>query len=72
MQATPAFERVQPTPTPQVRVEMYAGPFLQVPGRDVLHSFPTCWGLRNTGRAQNAQLCRCCTENAGKSLYDRG
>ena len=72
VQATPAFERVHPPPAPEVRVEMYAGPFYQVPGRDVLHLYPTCWGLRNTGRAQNVQLCRCCTENAGRSLYNRG
>ena len=71
VQATPAFERVEPVPVPPVRVEMYAGPFFQVPGRDVLHLFPDCWGLRNTGRAQNVQLCRCCTENAGRSLYNR-
>ena len=72
VQATPAFERVHPPPAPEVRVEMYAGPFYQVPGRDVLHLYPTCWGLRNTGRAQNVQLCRCCTGNAGRSLYNRG
>ena len=72
VQATPAFERVEPVPVPPVRVEMYAGPFYQVPGRDTLHLFPTCWGLRNAGRTQNVQLCRCCTENAGRSLYNRG
>ena len=71
VQATPAFERVDPEPIPQVRVEMYAGPFFQVPGRDTLHLFSNCWGLRHAGRTQNVQLCRCCTENAGKSLYDR-
>ena len=32
VQATPAFERVHPPPAPEVRVEMYAGPFIKCQG----------------------------------------
>ena len=67
----PAFERVRPEPIPEVRIETFAGPYHHVPGTDVLHIHGTCWGLRNTGRAQALRLCRCCVENGGRSLYNR-
>ena len=65
----PAFERVPPPP--QVRVETFAGPYYHVPGADVLHVQPDCWGLRHTNRAQPLRLCRCCVENGGRSIYNR-
>ena len=63
----PAFTRVTPTPPP-VR-EVVAGPFYQVPGRDHLHVYRECWGLRNAGRVQQVTLCRCCIENGGNRIY---
>ena len=63
----PAFERVAPA-TPPVR-EVVAGPFYQVPGRDHLHVFRECWGLRNAGTVQRVTLCRCCVENGGNRIY---
>ena len=65
----PAFERVLPQPPP--RVETFAGPYLHVPGTEIVHVHPDCWGIRNTARAQPLRLCRCCVENGGRSLYDR-
>ena len=65
----PAFERV--LPQPPVRVETFIGPFHHVPGRDVIHVHPNCWGLRHAGRTNLLNLCRCCVENGGRSLYDR-
>ena len=36
-------------------------------GGDCVHTFSNCWGLRNA-RVKTKQLCRCCTENDGRSL----
>ncbi|CAE7441104.1 RE1 [Symbiodinium sp. CCMP2592] len=63
----PAFQRV--LPTPPVQREVIAGPFYQVPGRDHLHVFRECWGLRNAGSIQQVTLCRCCVENGGRRIY---
>ena len=62
-----AFTRVEPPP--RVEYRMVQGPFYQVPGRDVLHVFPECWGKRNTSRKQTLNLCRCCIENGGNRIY---
>ncbi|CAE7226577.1 RE2, partial [Symbiodinium sp. CCMP2456] len=63
----PAFTRVEPPPLPQR--EVIAGPFYQVPGRDHLHVFRECWGLRNAGNVKRVTLCRCCIENGGNRIY---
>ena len=63
----PVFQRVQPPPP--IQREVVAGPFYQVPGRDHLHVFRECWGLRNAGRVQCVTLCRCCAENGGHRIY---
>ena len=63
----PAFERVQHQPPP--RREVIAGPFYQVPGRDHVHVFRECWGLRNAGNVQRVTMCRCCIENGGHRIY---
>ena len=63
----PAFTRVEPPPLP--RREVIAGPFYQVPGRDHLHVFRECWGLRNAGNVQKVTMCRCCIENGGHRIY---
>ena len=64
----PAFERVPPPPQ---HVRVYEGPFHQVEGRDVIHVYENCWGLRHTGpgRKKTVQLCRCCAENNGNRIY---
>ena len=63
----PSFTRATSAPPP-VR-EVIAGPFYQVPGRDHLHVYRECWGLRNAGRVQQVTLCRCCIENGGHRIY---
>ncbi|CAE7540315.1 RE1 [Symbiodinium sp. CCMP2592] len=63
----PAFERVPPPPPQQVRV--FAGPYYQTEGSSVLHVYENCWGLRNTNRQRQVQLCRCCAENNGNRIY---
>ena len=63
----PVFTRVEPPPPP--RREVISGPFYQVPGRDHLHVFRECWGLRNAGHVQRVTLCRCCLENGGNRIY---
>ena len=63
----PVFQRVEPPPPP--RREVISGPFYQVPGRDHLHVFRECWGLRNAGTVQRVTLCRCCLENGGNRIY---
>ena len=63
----PVFGRVEPPPPP--RREVISGPFYQVPGRDHLHVFRECWGLRNAGNVQRVTLCRCCLENGGNRIY---
>ena len=63
----PVFTTVEPPPLP-VR-QVISGPFFQVPGRDHVHIYRECWGLRNAGRIQQLTLCRCCLENGGNRLY---
>ena len=63
----PAFTRV--TPTPPAATNVVAGPFYQVPGRDHVHIFRDCWGLRTAGRVGTVTLCRCCLENGGRRIY---
>ena len=63
----PVFTRVQPQ-APPTR-EVIAGPFYQVPGREHVHVFRECWGLRHAGRVQQLTLCRCCAENGGNRMY---
>ena len=63
----PAFQRV--LPPPPVQREVVAGPFYQVPGRDHLHVYRECWGLRNAGHVTRVTLCRCCVENGGNRIY---
>ena len=63
----PAFTRVLPVPPPTR--EVISGPFFQVPGRDHLHIFRECWGLRHAGRVARVTLCRCCLENGGNRIY---
>ena len=63
----PVFTRVQPQ-APPTR-EVIAGPFYQVPGREHVHVFRECWGLRHAGRIQQVTLCRCCAENGGNRMY---
>ena len=63
----PAFQRVESAPPVHTRV--VAGPFHQVEGRDVIHVYENCWGLRNAGRKRMVNLCRCCVENGGNRIY---
>ena len=63
----PAFTRM--THTPPAATNVVTGPFFQVPGRDHLHIFRECWGLRNAGRVSTVTLCRCCLENGGRRIY---
>ena len=63
----PAFTRVPPAPLPTR--EVISGPFFQVPGRDHLHIYRECWGLRHAGRVERVTLCRCCLENGGNRIY---
>ena len=63
----PAFQRVESPPSVHTRV--VAGPFHQVEGRDVIHVYENCWGLRNAGRKRMVNLCRCCVENGGNRIY---
>ena len=64
----PAFERVPPPPQ---HVRVYEGPFHQAEGRDVIHVYENCWGLRHVamGRRRTVQMCRCCAENNGNRIY---
>ncbi|OLP98027.1 Retrovirus-related Pol polyprotein from transposon TNT 1-94 [Symbiodinium microadriaticum] len=63
----PVFQRVEPQPPAPMRV--IAGPFHYVDGRDVIHVFDNCWGMRNAGRRRTLTLCRCCAENQGNRIY---
>ena len=63
----PAFTRVPSVPPPTR--EVIAGPFFQVPGRDHLHVYRECWGLRHAGNVQRVTMCRCCVENGGNRIY---
>ena len=65
----PAFEYLPPTPTPMIRVQLHDGPFFHVPGREVVHAYRLCWGLRNAGTVHRTQMCRCCAENEGRRMY---
>ena len=61
----PAFTRVEP---PRVQREVISGPFFQVPGRDHLHIYRECWGLRHASRVEQVTMCRCCLENNGHRI----
>ena len=63
----PAFTRVPPAPLPTR--EVISGPFFQVPGRDHLHIYRECWGLRHAGRVERVTMCKCCLENGGNRIY---
>ena len=63
----PIFQRVEPPPPAHVRV--FEGPFHQVEGRDVIHVYENCWGLRHAGRKRIVNLCRCCAQNGGNRIY---
>ena len=63
----PVFTRAASTPPPTR--EVIQGPFYQVPGRDHLHVFRECWGLRHAGNVQRITWCRCCIENGGNRIY---
>ena len=69
----PAFELLTPLnpPAPIVHIQRvtHPGPYFQVPGREHVHMYRNCWGLRNAGRVQSLTLCRCCAENEGRQLY---
>ena len=69
----PAFELLTPInpPAPVIHIQRvtHPGPYFQVPGRDHVHMYRNCWGLRNAGRVQSLSMCRCCSENEGRQLY---
>ena len=67
--APSTFEYLPPTPTPTIRVQLHDGPFFHVPGREVVHAYRNCWGLRNAGTVHRTQMCRCCAENEGRRMY---
>ena len=69
----PVFELLTPLnpPAPVVHIQRvtHPGPYFQVPGREHVHMYRNCWGLRNASRIQSLTLCRCCGENEGRQLY---
>ena len=60
-----AFTRVEPPP--RVEYRMVQGPFYQVPGRDILHVYPECWGLRKHLKTADCEPLQVLHREWGKS-----